>query len=86
MIEDFIDDLFCCGYGDEIKNCCTFCNICRECCENGNEISEESTHSKPQLPSLELPETQNYHLSQNPVNMIITRDPETGIERKSYAI
>ena len=34
MIEGYIDDLFCCGYGEQIKDCCGFCCILFECCKN----------------------------------------------------
>ena len=34
MVEEFIDDLFCCGYGDAIKNCCSCCSILCEICKD----------------------------------------------------
>ena len=33
MIEDYIDDLFCCGYGEEVKNFCECLCICCELCK-----------------------------------------------------
>ena len=28
IMEDFMDDIFCCGYGDNIKTCCFWCCMC----------------------------------------------------------
>ena len=28
MVEEFIDDLFCCGYGNVIKDCYSWCCLC----------------------------------------------------------
>ena len=33
MIEGYIDDLFCCGYGEEVKNFCECLCICCEICK-----------------------------------------------------
>tara|TARA_B100000963_G_scaffold70065_1_gene58415 strand:+ start:172 stop:2271 length:2100 start_codon:yes stop_codon:yes gene_type:complete len=49
MIEDYIDDLFCCGYGEEIKNFCECICICCELCKN-----DESPEVEPDE-ELELP-------------------------------
>ena len=40
MIEDYIDDLFCCGYGDQIKDCCACCCILCEICEEDDNKEE----------------------------------------------
>ena len=41
MIEEFIDDLFCCGYGDQIKMCCGICCILCELCKDDSSEEEE---------------------------------------------
>ena len=50
MIEDFIDDLFCCGYGDEVKNCCTFCcTWCDICRDNDTDNNEQYPDRDPRV-------------------------------------
>jgi len=51
MIEDYIDDLFCCGYGDEIKNFCECLCICCELCKN-DESSEVEPDEEMELPRM----------------------------------
>ena len=50
MIEEFIDDLFCCGYGDQIKMCCGICCIlCELCKDDSSEEEVEMTTRNPRL-------------------------------------
>ena len=52
MIEDYIDDLFCCGYGDQIKMCCGICCIlCELCKDDSPEEEVEMSHAQPSLES-----------------------------------
>ena len=51
MIEDYIDDLFCCGYGDQIKDCLGCCCILCELCESDKQDNRESNTE----PVVELP-------------------------------
>ena len=52
MIEEFIDDLFCCGYGDQIKMCCGICCIlCELCKDDSPEEEVEMSHAQPSLES-----------------------------------
>ena len=41
MIEDYIDDLFCCGYGEEVKNFCECLCMCCELCKNDDSTDVE---------------------------------------------
>lgn len=41
MIEEFVDDLFCCGYGDQIKMCCGICCMLCELCKDDSSEEEE---------------------------------------------
>ena len=54
IIEDYMDDIFCCGYGDNIKACCFWCCMC---VDSAKEVSRTSTHDEeighqPSVPSL----------------------------------
>ena len=52
MIEEFIDDLFCCGYGDQIKMCCGICcMLCELCKDDSPEEEVEMSHVQPSLES-----------------------------------
>jgi hypothetical protein len=54
MIEEFIDDLFCCGYGDQIKMCCFCCCTLCEICKDEPEENQED---------IEMTRTTNLHNS-----------------------
>ena len=41
MIEDYIDDLFCCGYGEEVKKFCECLCMCCELCKNDDSTDVE---------------------------------------------
>ena len=56
MVEEFIDDLFCCGYGDEIKTCCTCCCILCELCKDEDDNEEEQNrNSRVEMPRMVPP-------------------------------
>ena len=42
MIEEFIDDLFCCGYGNVIKDCYYWCCLCAEAISDDSPNDEEA--------------------------------------------
>ena len=44
MIEEFVDDLFCCGYGDQIKMCCGICCMLCELCKDDSPEEEVEMH------------------------------------------
>ena len=54
IIEEFIDDLFCCGYGDQIKMCCFCCRALCEICKDEPEENQED---------IEMSRTNNLHNS-----------------------
>ena len=80
MIEDYIDQLFCCGYGEVIKNCCELCCICCEICEkddnNNDDESDnsETSHSQSKQPSTDQPRPT--HPTQNPMLEMREHIPE----------
>ena len=45
MIEDYIDQLFCCGYGEAIKNCCDICCIFCEIFEKDDVNKDDERDS-----------------------------------------
>ena len=45
MIEEFVDDLFCCGYGDQIKMCCGICCMLCELCKDDSPEEEVEMHT-----------------------------------------
>ena len=45
MVEEFIDDLFCCGYGDQIKDCLGCCCILCELCKDEDDNEEEQNRN-----------------------------------------
>ena len=47
----YLDDLFCCGYGDQIKDCLGCCCILCELCESDKQDNRESNTE----PVVELP-------------------------------
>ena len=51
MIEDYIDDLFCCGYGEEVKNFCECLCICCELCRN-DDTPEVEPDEELELPRM----------------------------------
>ena len=51
MIEDYIDDLFCCGYGEEVKNFCECLCMCCELCKN-DESSDVEQDEEMELPRM----------------------------------
>jgi len=54
IIEDFIDDIFCCGYGDNIKACCFWCCLCVDGAKESSQTSrhDEETGRQQTHPSL----------------------------------
>lgn len=54
IMEDFMDDIFCCGYGDNIKTCCFWCCMCVDGAKEVSQTStpDEETGSQPHVPSL----------------------------------
>ncbi len=52
MIEDYIDDLFCCGYGDEIKDCLGCCCIFCELCKNDDKEEHPDSEGNVEMPSM----------------------------------
>ena len=77
MIEDYIDDLLCCGYGEEIKKACSFFGICCECCEPTDKVEKQE---------LELATIPKNNPPRIPENIIISRDPNTYDYRKRISI
>ena len=55
MIEDYIDDLFCCGYGDEIKDCLGCCCIFCELCKNDDKEEHPDSERNVEMPSMVPP-------------------------------
>ena len=55
MIEDYIDDLFCCGYGDEIKDCLGCCCIFCELCKNDDKEEHPDSEGNVEMPSMVPP-------------------------------
>ena len=51
MIEDYIDDLFCCGYGEEVKNFCECLCMCCELCKNddSNDVEPDEEVELPRM-------------------------------------
>jgi len=52
MIEDYIDDLFCCGYGDEIKDCLGCCCIFCELCKNDDKEEHPDSEGNVEMPGM----------------------------------
>ena len=42
MVEEFIDDLFCCGYGNVIKDCYSWCCLCFSLVNDDSPTDEEA--------------------------------------------
>ena len=56
MIEDYIDDLFCCGYGDQIKDCLgCFCIFCELCKNDDNEVEHPDREQRVEMPGFAPP-------------------------------
>ena len=52
MIEGYIDDLFCCGYGDQIKDCLGCCCIFCELCKNDDKEEHPDREVNVEIPSM----------------------------------
>tara|TARA_B100002051_G_C16528210_1_gene531313 strand:+ start:30 stop:308 length:279 start_codon:yes stop_codon:yes gene_type:complete len=42
MVEEFINDLFCCGYGSIVKDCCYWCCLCFDAVRDDSPNDEEA--------------------------------------------
>ena len=74
MIEDYIDDLFCCGYGEEIKNFCECLCICCELCKN-DETTEVEPDEEMELPRM-VPRLDENIPTARPVNKNLIIDTD----------
>ena len=85
MIEDYIDDLFCCGYGDEVKNCfifcCTCCDICRDNDTDRNE-QQPDRDTRVEMPRMAPPlvDTVPTAMAIEPRNLKIDVNPMYRVE------
>ena len=82
MIEDFIDDLFCCGYGDQIKTCCTCCCILCELCKDDEDEEEPNRNSRIEMPRMAPPlvDTVPTAMAIEPRNLKIDINPMYRVE------
>ena len=80
MIEDYIDQLFCCGYGEAIKNCCDLCCIFCELCEkddnNKDDESDSSETNQQQTKQPQTDQTDPIHPTRNPMLEMSEHIPE----------
>ena len=83
MVEEFIDDLFCCGYGDQIKTCCTCCCILCEICKDEDDNEEEQNrNSRVEMPRMIPPlvDTVPTAMAIEPRNLKIDVNPMYRVE------
>ena len=65
ILEDFIDDLLCCGYGNYIKNCFTFC--CIFCESNDNNEKKEDNNKKMNIQISKIDIENNMKIEENSI-------------------
>tara|TARA_Y100000768_G_scaffold383754_1_gene366458 strand:- start:378 stop:1880 length:1503 start_codon:yes stop_codon:yes gene_type:complete len=83
MVEEFIDDLFCCGYGDQIKTCCTCCCILCEICKDDDDNDEQPDRdTRVEMPRMVPPlvDTVPTAMAVEPRNLKIDVNPMYRVE------